>query len=125
MLGAAGPAGDRYVADLPAKRQNFAVPADSDKRYRVIARLGQRIDTFWTPMVKSVQERPVTFSVEQFASALETFVGISNRTSMYSGAEVSGQEAVRICLPESKCRAKPARLLSMSCCCLFAMKVTS
>lgn len=51
---------------------------DSDKRYRVIARLGQRTDTSDADG-QIVQERPVTFSAEQLASALETFVGISNR----------------------------------------------
>lgn len=71
---------------------------DSDKRYRVIARLGQRTDTSDADG-QIVQERPVTFSAEQLASALETFVGISNRFLDVFGAEVSGQEAVRICPP--------------------------
>ncbi len=41
---------------------------DSDKRYRVIARLGQRTDTSDADG-QIVEERPVTFSAEQLAAA--------------------------------------------------------
>lgn len=51
---------------------------DSDKRYRVIARLGQRTDTSDADG-QIVQERPVTFSAEQLAARWRPFVGISNR----------------------------------------------
>lgn len=72
---------------------------DSDKRYRVIARLGQRTDTSDADG-QIVQERPVTFSAEQLASALETFRwGYRTDSLDVFGAEVSGQEAVRICPP--------------------------
>lgn len=47
---------------------------DSDKRYRVIARLGQRTDTSDADG-QIVEERPVTFSAEQLAAALDTFRG--------------------------------------------------
>ena len=47
---------------------------DSDKRYRVIARLGQRTDTSDADG-QIVEERPVTFSAEQLAAALDTFPG--------------------------------------------------
>lgn len=71
---------------------------DSDKRYRVIARLGQRTDTSDADG-QIVQERPVTFSAEQLASALETFRGdIEQIPSMYSALKYQG-EAVRICPP--------------------------
>ena len=43
---------------------------DSDKRYRVIARLGQRTDTSDADG-QIVEERPVTFSAEQLAAALD------------------------------------------------------
>ena len=43
---------------------------DSDKRYRVIARLGQRTDTSDADG-QIVEERPVTFSAEQLAAARE------------------------------------------------------
>ncbi|EBY6507185.1 tRNA pseudouridine(55) synthase TruB, partial [Salmonella enterica subsp. enterica serovar Agama] len=65
---------------------------DSDKRYRVIARLGQRTDTSDADG-QIVQERPVTFSAEQLASALETFRGdIEQIPSMYSALKYQGKK---------------------------------
>lgn len=52
----------------------FQYLLDSDKRYRVIARLGQRTDTSDADG-QIVEERPVTFSAEQLAAALDTFRG--------------------------------------------------
>ena len=43
---------------------------DSDKRYRVIAKLGQRTDTSDADG-QVVEERPLTFSDEQLAAALD------------------------------------------------------
>ena len=64
---------------------------DSDKRYRVIARLG-RVPTPPMPMVKSCRRRPVTFSAEQ-AAALETFRGdIEQIPSMYSALKYQGKK---------------------------------
>lgn len=72
---------------------------DSDKRYRVIAKLGQRTDTSDADG-QVVEERPLTFSDEpagggagqlprrDAAGAVDVF-----------GAEISGQEAIRICSP--------------------------
>lgn len=51
---------------------------DSDKRYRVIARLGQRTDTSDADG-QIVQERPVTFSAGYLRARWRPFVGISNR----------------------------------------------
>lgn len=45
---------------------------DSDKRYRVIARLGQRTDTSDADG-QIVEERPVTFSAEQLAAGAGYF----------------------------------------------------
>ena len=58
---------------------------DSDKRYRVIARLGQRTDTSDADG-QIVEERPVTFSAEQLAAALDTrtFCRVSMTTSTVS-----------------------------------------
>ncbi len=65
---------------------------DSDKRYRVIARLGQRTDTSDADG-QIVQERPVTFSADQLASALETFRGdIQQIPSMYSALKYQGRK---------------------------------
>ena len=70
---------------------------DSDKRYRVIARLGQRTDTSDADG-QIVEERPVTFSAEQLAAALDTFRG-DYRTDPFDvfSTEISGQKTVRIC----------------------------
>ena len=51
---------------------------DSDKRYRVIARLGQRTDTSDADG-QIVEERPVTFSAEQLAAALDTLPDLAER----------------------------------------------
>lgn len=70
---------------------------DSDKRYRVIARLGQRTDTSDADG-QIVEERPVTFSAEQLAAALDTFRGdIEQIPSDVFSTEISGQKTVRIC----------------------------
>lgn len=70
---------------------------DSDKRYRVIARLGQRTDTSDADG-QIVEERPVTFSAEQLAAALDTFPW-RYRTDPFDvfSTEISGQKTVRIC----------------------------
>lgn len=71
---------------------------DSDKRYRVIAKLGQRTDTSDADG-QVVEERPLTFATNSWrrrwtaprrdaAGAVDVF-----------GAEISGQEAIRICSP--------------------------
>lgn len=71
---------------------------DSDKRYRVIAKLGQRTDTSDADG-QVVEERPLTFSDEQLAAAGQ----LSRRDAAGAvdvfGAEISGQEAIRICSP--------------------------
>ena len=65
---------------------------DSDKRYRVIARLGQRTDTSDADG-QIVEERPVTFSAEQLAAALDTFRGdIEQIPSMYSALKYQGKK---------------------------------
>ena len=65
---------------------------DSDKRYRVIARLGQRTDTSDADG-QIVEERPVTFSAEQLAAALDTFRGdIEQIPSMYSALKFQGKK---------------------------------
>ncbi|VEB02712.1 ribosome-binding factor A [Klebsiella pneumoniae] len=72
---------------------------DSDKRYRVIAKLGQRTDTSDADG-QVVEERPLTFSDEQLAAALDSFRGETQQVpSMYSALKISGQEAIRICSP--------------------------
>lgn len=97
---------------------------DSDKRYRVIARLGQRTDTSDADG-QIVQERPVTFSAEQLASALETFRGdIEQIPSMYSALKYQGKKLYEYARQYRSAARSSARLPSMSCC-LFAMKVTS
>ena len=64
---------------------------DSDKRYRVIARLGQRTDTSDADG-QVVEERPLTFSSARRlpwrnpAGTVDVF-----------GAEIPGEKAVRIC----------------------------
>ncbi|AJZ91331.1 tRNA pseudouridine(55) synthase TruB [Cedecea neteri] len=64
---------------------------DSDKRYRVIAKLGQRTDTSDADGIV-VQERPVNFSAEQLAAALESFRGDTEQVpSMYSALKHQGK----------------------------------
>lgn len=65
---------------------------DSDKRYRVIARLGQRTDTSDADG-QIVQERPVTFSASELEAALDTFRGdIQQVPSMYSALKYQGRK---------------------------------
>lgn len=65
---------------------------DSDKRYRVIARLGQRTDTSDADG-QVVQERPVNFTQTQLDAALETFRGdIQQVPSMYSALKYQGKK---------------------------------
>ncbi|MDP9770623.1 tRNA pseudouridine(55) synthase TruB [Kosakonia cowanii] len=65
---------------------------DSDKRYRVIARLGQRTDTSDADG-QVVEERPVTFTATELASALESFRGNSQQIpSMYSALKYQGKK---------------------------------
>lgn len=64
---------------------------DSDKRYRVIARLGQRTDTSDADGIV-VEERPVAFNNEQLETALESFRGESQQVpSMYSALKHQGR----------------------------------
>lgn len=64
---------------------------DADKRYRVIARLGQRTNTSDADG-EVVQERPVEFTQEQLDAALEQFRGDSQQTpSMYSALKHQGK----------------------------------
>jgi len=64
---------------------------DSDKRYRVIARLGQRTDTS-DAEGQVVEEREVSFSAEQLATALESFRGETQQVpSMYSALKYQGR----------------------------------
>lgn len=64
---------------------------DSDKRYRVIARLGQRTDTSDADG-QVVEERAVSFSAEQLATALESFRGETQQIpSMYSALKYQGK----------------------------------
>lgn len=65
---------------------------DSDKRYRVIARLGQRTDTSDADG-QIVQERPVNFTQAQLDTALDTFRGnIQQVPSMYSALKYLGKK---------------------------------
>ncbi|KAA1048010.1 tRNA pseudouridine(55) synthase TruB [Pseudocitrobacter sp. 73] len=65
---------------------------DSDKRYRVIARLGQRTDTSDADG-QIVEERPVTFTDAQLADALESFRGDTQQVpSMYSALKYQGKK---------------------------------
>ena len=65
---------------------------DSDKRYRVIARLGQRTDTSDADG-QVVEERPLTFSPEQLAAALDGFRGKTQQIpSMYSALKYQGKK---------------------------------
>ena len=65
---------------------------DSDKRYRVIARLGQRTDTSDADGAV-ISERPVTFTQEQLDTALESFRGETQQVpSMYSALKYQGRK---------------------------------
>ncbi|CAI2506042.1 tRNA pseudouridine(55) synthase TruB [Serratia ficaria] len=65
---------------------------DSDKRYRVIARLGQRTDTSDADG-QIVQERPVNFTQAQLDAALDSFRGdIRQVPSMYSALKYQGKK---------------------------------
>lgn len=65
---------------------------DSDKRYRVIAKLGQRTDTSDADG-QIVEERPVNFSSAQLDAALESFRGdIEQVPSMYSALKYQGKK---------------------------------
>lgn len=65
---------------------------DSDKRYRVIARLGQRTDTSDADG-QLISERPPAFSDEQLQRALESFRGETRQVpSMYSALKYQGRK---------------------------------
>lgn len=65
---------------------------DSDKRYRVVARLGQRTDTSDADGTV-VSERPVTFTQAQLDQALESFRGQTKQIpSMYSALKYQGRK---------------------------------
>lgn len=65
---------------------------DSDKRYRVIAKLGQRTDTSDADG-QIVQERPVSFTQAQLDAALDSFRGdIKQVPSMYSALKYQGKK---------------------------------
>ncbi|EKS7792625.1 tRNA pseudouridine(55) synthase TruB [Edwardsiella piscicida] len=64
---------------------------DADKRYRVIARLGQRTDTSDADG-QVVCERPLSFSEAELAQALEGFRGPGRQVpSMYSALKYQGR----------------------------------
>ncbi len=64
---------------------------DSDKRYRVIARLGQRTDTSDADG-NVVETRAVTFTEQALAEALERFRGTTQQVpSMYSALKHQGR----------------------------------
>lgn len=65
---------------------------DSDKRYRVIAKLGQRTDTSDADG-QIIEQRPLTFSSEQLAAALDSFRGQTQQIpSMYSALKYQGRK---------------------------------
>jgi len=65
---------------------------DSDKRYRVIAKLGQRTDTSDADGLV-VEERPMTFSATELANALDSFRGDTMQVpSMYSALKYQGKK---------------------------------
>ncbi|MGV3345602.1 tRNA pseudouridine(55) synthase TruB [Enterobacteriaceae bacterium LUAb1] len=65
---------------------------DSDKRYRVIARLGQRTDTSDADG-RIISERPITFSSVNLEHALESFRGETQQIpSMYSALKYQGRK---------------------------------
>lgn len=64
---------------------------EADKRYRVIARLGQRTNTSDADG-EVIQERPIAFSQAQLDVALERFRGDSRQVpSMYSALKYQGK----------------------------------
>lgn len=64
---------------------------DSDKRYRVIAKLGQRTDTSDADG-QIVEERPVIFSAAQLDEALESFRGDTQQVpTMFSALKYQGK----------------------------------
>lgn len=65
---------------------------EADKRYRVVARLGQRTDTSDADG-KVVQERQVAFNDEQLQQALASFRGPGQQVpSMYSALKYQGRK---------------------------------
>lgn len=89
---------------------------DSDKRYRVIAKLGQRTDTSDADGLV-VEERPLTFSDEQLTAALDSFRGETQQVpSMYSALKYQGKSSTNMPVRGLTSRVKPGRLMSMSCC---------
>jgi tRNA pseudouridine55 synthase len=65
---------------------------DSDKRYRVIAKLGQRTDTSDADGLV-VEERPMAFSATELADALDSFRGDTRQVpSMYSALKHQGKK---------------------------------
>lgn len=65
---------------------------DSDKRYRVIARLGQRTDTSDADGA-IISERPVSFSQQNLDDALDSFRGETQQVpSMYSALKYQGRK---------------------------------
>nr|WP_159465027.1 tRNA pseudouridine(55) synthase TruB [Scandinavium goeteborgense] len=65
---------------------------DSDKRYRVIAKLGQRTDTSDADGLV-VEERPIAFSATELANALDSFRGDTMQVpSMYSALKYQGKK---------------------------------
>lgn len=88
---------------------------DSDKRYRVIAKLGQRTDTSDADG-QIVQERPVNFTQAQLDAALDTFRGdIQQVPSMYSALKYQGKKLYEYARQGLKCRAKRAASRCTSC----------
>lgn len=64
---------------------------DSDKRYRVIARLGQRTDTSDADG-NVIETRPIAFSPEELDAALDGFRGATKQVpSMYSALKYQGR----------------------------------
>lgn len=64
---------------------------DSDKRYRVIARLGQRTDTSDADG-NVIETRPIAFSSEELDAALDGFRGATKQVpSMYSALKYQGR----------------------------------
>lgn len=97
---------------------------DSDKRYRVIAKLGQRTDTSDADG-QIVQERPVNFTQAQLDAALDSFRGdIKQVPSMYSALKYQGKKLYEYARQVSKCRVKRAASRFMNCS-SFAGKATS
>lgn len=71
---------------------------DSDKRYRVIAKLGQRTDTSDADG-QVVEERPLTLRRTAGGGAGQLPRRDAAGAVDVFGAEISGQEAIRICSP--------------------------